>query len=1432
MNWNNFNTYGSNPSDAFETLCNQLFERYLKRVHKNDWTKIRIVNGEAGDGGVEAYGQLKDGKIIALQSKWFRGVLDIGQFRQIKDSINMAMSLRPEIEKYIICIPRDINSLKFGRGKQNEPKKPIENHEDKAVETFVNEMKDNHPQLEIEWWFDHNLTLELAESSNEGIQKFWFEKELVSLGYLERLFALGKQGWLQSRYIPELHAQGVIHQTVEELNFSEEFRTSLEDELTEHVDILEEASRNIISFKNSVMCTGSLGNLMATLLEKIDLELVNLREMMNEVNIGNDLYKPIEVSRFDVLPLLKEIRELVQKNGQYGILVKVAEAVNKYQQFKDIDLSTSFFPSIKLILGEPGAGKTHGLANAVDQHILKSAPAIIIQAKGADITSWSTLLSTALSLPDWSLDDILSSLQALAVRCDHQKVKELAKNTELESEQTKVLICIDGLEEDIGKESIWYARIRQATLLSTEYPRTKFMFSARSYFHRPKEDPKDNSFAVVSLPKEGDVPVWSVAEEYFSEKHFNIKVDQIDRVRGIDSLFALRLFCEQYKNRTVSKEDVILTAAHELLQLKIERMEEIFKDAHFASISGGSTPVFDSLIAVSSEFYKEKQLKYEELNSIIKSTVGDYFSGYGALIDFLVNNGLLIRDEVTMKIAGLNKKISVYSMINNSAIELIIATRIAEELSSGELAKIPEVYIEESQDGENSSAELILQAVVDRLFIGENKLIGDITFPSGGIDKEKIGQLRLSALIHANSSQYTAYRNEVKKLLLSPGFRQYDVLVHLILPSSRFNKNVFGAIFLHQVLMKQKNVFERDKQWSGQDDYERSITKNKDRKNSVKDALVDFFGKELQLSPFSLHDETPLIFAWGLSSIDQDLRDRLRNSLSTWALKQPLEFQKLLGLIFKCDDPQIHEDLASIMIALAGNLKDKTAINSLAKWSIKYVFKKKTQYRNVIIRQGMRAIVERAYQYNLIKKSEVEICRPVNTDDHILIPLDTFSIANQSEQIYPIVHDLAWYVIPKAYESFLEYPAEEEGGEVTDNDTPKARALLDKFRKQVNTADLYAHSWAMAAAIGYIRGLGFSRAKGNGTTEASHGSKSRVFTYEEKYTWLAVHYLQGYLSDYMPKNEYGQEELINDYSILSPIPNPAESKSFQKEFNQNIYSPHWIIKGSLVAEKGENENIDTFIKDSIEAEPIFNFEEWIEYNVSDFYRSPLNAEMIALYNDTTVHDSNELIMARIKVWAAIMEQDHIEDLKDPIKQLPFANHLESLEASPDTHIYSNPSDLIWMDWLKETQTETEYISSDGKESSIINCVTSVTHESVDGERYLMIPSKEIRKSINISEYRGNQFLNDEGNLLGIHHVKKDRKHNSQELLVVDKIALLNALREKNQELIWFVEYFQRTNVHNTYLGKIEHQQKVRKYMVRSRNGCFETIKFWDKRSSN
>ena len=108
LDWQHFQTHNQANTRAFEAFCNQLFERYCKREYSENIKEFVIVNGSGGDGGVESYAKLNDNSFIGLQAKWFIDAITDSQFKQIRASLTTALKLRPDIKKYIVCVPRDL----------------------------------------------------------------------------------------------------------------------------------------------------------------------------------------------------------------------------------------------------------------------------------------------------------------------------------------------------------------------------------------------------------------------------------------------------------------------------------------------------------------------------------------------------------------------------------------------------------------------------------------------------------------------------------------------------------------------------------------------------------------------------------------------------------------------------------------------------------------------------------------------------------------------------------------------------------------------------------------------------------------------------------------------------------------------------------------------------------------------------------------------------------------------------------------------------------------------------------------------------------------------------------------------------------------------------------------------------------------------------
>lgn len=372
----------------------------------------------------------------------------------------------------------------------------------------------------------------------------------------------------------------------------------------------------------------------------------------------------------------------------------------------------------------------------------------------------------------------------------------------------------------------------------------------------------------------------------------------------------------------------------------------------------------------------------------------------------------------------------------------------------------------------------------------------------------------------------------------------------------------------------------------------------------------------------------------------------------------------------------------------------------------------------------------------------------------------------------------------------------------------------------------------MAAAIAYIKNLGFDRETGNPFTRATHGSKSDIFTLEEKYTWLAVHYLKGYLSDYLPLRG---GDYVQDYSEIVEIPNPVEF--LMSEESQTLLSKsEWVIQDNLVSEMHDISDLDEAIRLSVEGEPTLNMEKWLRFNSQDFTIGTNGKKLLALYNYTSLHDSKKYVTSRIDIRACLVKKGQSPILRDLIMELGdeswFVQDIDRMHSNPKTDVYSNPSDLIWMNWIGETEDSESYHLEPSKEEKLYYAVTSVTNKTINGESEIKIPSKIVRGLLGIVEMNGQFFINNQDEHICLNHQVTGEDYVRQEMTLVREEDFLNVLDKNGFEIVWFIELLSKKNALNDEIIGGDHPQKCRKYFVSLDKNEFQSSKYWDARFSN
>jgi hypothetical protein len=1422
MNFNNLKTYNDSSERAFEALSNQLFERWVRKEYVSQLKYFTTVNGAGGDGGVEAYAIINSGDVIGVQAKWFRTSLTDNQIGQIRNSINSSRTVRNKIKRYIVCLPRDFQSNKIGKGK-----KLIIDSEEKRINELIDEMDIKYPDLTLEFWNEHRIREELQKPGNEGVLMFWFEKEDLPIEFLKQKFELAKAGWLKERYIPSLHCQGIIHGKIEEALFTSAFR---ENEINGIQKVIRQTllTNSLIEEFNHLAGAGNEFeadlNIIKDNLTAHHGELVNI---VDSIKNAEDTYKTARINEVDIWPIKSAIQQKKFPNNFRNLKPKLLRALEKIHQIHlsqyISQVSEKNHPHNFLILGGPGTGKTHGVAKATENRLSENLPSLIIRAKGTPIDNWASILHSTLGgLNDWSDAQIFSGLEALAIRADQSRALAANLFAICSNEPTKILICIDGIDE-ADDFATWKIRINETIQWINQYPRIRFVVTSRQYVPY-NMNPCDLNFGNVNrrfdLLDEGDVPLHELAPKYLKEYNINYE-NSPWIINAFENALSLKLFCEEYKGRNLSSLTKPVTfGLGALLNAKILRIENEFFEKLSPDWSKTDQVIKKALFHIAEAMQNKN---YVEHDTLCKHLAGE-FDGLidrnwaAKLLDTFANHGVILKREQTPD-DGISPAKIDYTAAYQSYLDYFIAIKATQEIINSGKKNIPDLL--KSKNDWNS---LSLTAI--SLLNDHNILIGGNGYWVEDLDAENIQLLRFEALNNASDQIIKGQLQSIKDIFLKSIEQRNAVLFQFIIPNLYRTELNLGLNFLHDSLIKFPNAFERDIVWSSPDKF-----------NGNEHLNIGAILARYQLHPYYKYNELPIVFAWSLTSTNNVYREHCRSQLTRWGYHNPNEFIEILSRIFFCGDPQVQEDLANILLGIASLVtKVDKGLKELSAWVNANIFAddKIIIIRNSVVRHSARALVERAYALNECDEPSVKKARPPYKISNDLLVLDLTSDGNGRGERFPIVHDLAWYVIEKSSRGFLDY----QSGKRTNTE---GEELIQKYRDKYN-ANFGPYEFIMSAGIAFIKNLGWNRKNGPGMTEATHGSKSKFATFEEKYTWLAVHEMQGYLADLVPfKNDSEINEKVLDYNLLLHVPNPAKDyledpKGPLKSLKDSWYVPDDISPILLYTDATLKNDVETWVN----RKDVPKFSSWTDVNglrLTGGLKSP--DKWLSLYMNTDLSEPNNIGRTALELICCLIKKDKFENFLNyfksniaHLKSWPF-DSLDHFEASPKCNTYSSVKDIVWMNWVEEDYSNEVIEKSDTENFTLIKAVTEVIENTVDdGEDYFKIPSKYIRKCMKIVDTDNERFFDYKGELSGIFYKHGKPYYDTQKFLVIDKNKFHSAIEKDDLMPIWIAFQIQNTTLELKREHRDYHSQNCRLWLVWEEAGITKEFLYLDGRFTN
>lgn len=419
----------------------------------------------------------------------------------------------------------------------------------------------------------------------------------------------------------------------------------------------------------------------------------------------------------------------------------------------------------------------------------------------------------------------------------------------------------------------------------------------------------------------------------------------------------------------------------------------------------GPNKFLSGLQKVASILLSHRDIKHDDLHAIIKENMSLDDISATKVIKCLAELAIFVsyrKDDQS----ALKPGETFYQPAFQAVIESLIAIELAETTVEGKA--IPDHLI--IQEG-------ILEITATLLYVDYDILPAVDGIWSEQLLEPLINRLRCVALGSSHPEKTAKQADWVVEQLTKSMPSSRAILANLCFPLSRIPKHPLGSLLVHEVLASFKQTAGRDLFWSGLD----SIPMNQS-------AIWEGYGPNpiveevYSLNEDDKFDGLPLLHAWNLASVDNDIVDRCSQNLTKWGTKCPSEFLKLFNFVMPTNDPQINEALFCCAYGIASVLKptELTFVRDMTTWLLKNIFTSEglTEYRSSIIRATGRAIVERALELGLISETEAQAARPPFSLKFEMLSLNK-DAALEKESYGPIWHDLAWYVIKRAYEGFF-----------------------------------------------------------------------------------------------------------------------------------------------------------------------------------------------------------------------------------------------------------------------------------------------------------------------------------------------------------------------------------------------------------------------------
>jgi hypothetical protein len=1110
---------GLSSPQAFEALCVQLFRLWGRRTLGLRETRFAALHGAGGDHGVEAVHETQAGAVLGLQVK-YHTPLDAAILKKLDDSVDCARKRYPGLVRYIVALPLD---------RSNKRKKSTSVDEVTRWENWETAVRKRHSGLDVVFWGKREIEDELARPEAVHFEAFFFGKAWLGQADFERrLGAVLTTGTFRHRYVADLHT---------EVPFEERLRRRLGD--TPDIQDLEGHVERVIALgKRARMEIDRLPRLGVQYSaeeedaahragEAINDWLVDAQHLQDWLERG--LQGTFDPRVLDgPLIAIAELAGLLKARSRTTEVAPTLDSETVLRRFVDRwqllsrELAGLHRIGAPMVLAGPaGSGKTHALAHLAQAWVSAGRPAVLLGASSFDPAARSTvhaLLSTMLGIGTASPEGLLAILEGAA------EVAARAK----ERPGTRALLVIDGLDETPGHLRKWRDLLEQLHVYVSDFPRVQIVVSLRDgALHELLGTGRNAESPWVTIEADRtEVPLDCLFERYAAL--YNVSVPHGIDIRGwFTSPLHVRLFVQRYRGTMVPKA----LDASSISALFGDLLQEASKQLDGVGDERPCAPALLSLIRTIEAEQGRSLLESQALRVLEKALADPYPRSAQRATDVLAvleSWGFVVAFKVRSEDPLLPPDLHIAP-----AYEAVVDFALARDVLGAKTDPLPRL-----RDREYA---LELYALMRTEQDGSFDWL--LNASDAHLEASPWLELYLAILAQVPPDLAAARRADVARLLIRSVPLRCSVISDLVVRVMRRGQHPFAPHFVHGVLAPLR-VADRDLVWSGPSDLQAPAP----WAGWGPDVLPN-----VTLRTDDPADGPPLLLAWATTSLERRKRDWARRELAGWMAEAPTEIPRLIQRLSESNDPQMHEDVVAAL-AVAVNAWDRQSAWADVASALRefYAGLPEDAKDDCVLRAGLWAVLMRGKFLQALDEAPwwSRVAPPGEREsgeggDERLFPVDRSIWESSSGKQWidtHIVHsDLAWYVLGKGYEPFFDPKPKPP---------PEAIALVRAHASHLGLADESPAAFALAAVhaqasawgwtddvfhgepLGGEPGerLGYDIAVLRQHPPSRHGLQSRVARPAEKYTWLAVNRLAGYLADRLPRAD--EDAFLTDLTGL------------------------------------------------------------------------------------------------------------------------------------------------------------------------------------------------------------------------------------------------------------------------------------------------------------